>query len=65
VHRTRRDVAAFDQRPEREVTRGDGDGAGRTERVRAPMERSEVGGNEPRRRDGDGDRAEPQDHGAR
>jgi len=65
VYGTRRDVVVPDRRPERQIIGGDGDGPERAERVRAPVERGEVGGDESRRGDRDGDGADPQDHGAR
>src|SRR5213078_5195152 len=65
VHGAGPEVAAIDRRAERKVTSGDGDGSRRAERMGAPMQGGKVGRDEDRRHDGDEDRAEPQEHGAR
>jgi hypothetical protein len=65
VHRARPEVIPVDLRPERQFTRGNGDGARRTERVGAAVQGGEVGGDQRSRHDGDEDGAEPQEHGAR
>jgi hypothetical protein len=65
VHRARPEIAPLDRRAEWKVTSRDGDRSRGTERVGPPVQVGEVGRDEDGRHDGDEDRAEPQEDGAR